>query len=334
MDIQTEITKKNINFISDVDLRVVLRDRLQELDRIFLVNANYSTIFLAISTIEGIFKHVATIFRNEIKSSPKYPKDNKGKRKEFDRLTINELYILLRELNVLPDIKNFENVYDLFRDYRNFIHPQAQTKKAWPTDLGHAQMAIGLLNATVSYLDRYIFIDKEIFEKFAGNPDYDSSKALHLILHNPPLHSFLVWNKPITDRLLLKFDLELPKDSVFNFVFNFANEGNFKMIRLDNRYGSKSGYLNCVLHCTQKYFWRERLIAEPKSPPDKSILPIEIEMDLKNKDFAFTVDSTSYSFNDKDTRKNRDLFDELKSGLRIGFFNEVGPVILSNIHFK
>ena len=334
MEIQTEITRKDINFISDIDLRVVLRDRLNELDRIFLVNANYSTIFLAISTIEGIFKHIAAIFRNDIKSSFKYPKDNKGKRKEFDKLTINELYILLRELNVLPDIKNFENVYDLFRDYRNFIHPQAQTKKAWPTDLGHAQMAIGLLNATVSYLDRYIFIDKEVFEKFVGNPDYDSSKVLHLRLYKTPLHSFLVWNKLITDGLLLKFDLELPKDSVFNFVFNFANEGNFKMIRLDNRYGSKSGYLNCVLHCTQKYFWRERLIADPVSPPDKPILPVEIKIDFKKNEFTFSVDGTLYSFKDKDTRKDKSLFTELKSDLRIGFFNEVGPVNISNILFR
>lgn len=330
MEIQTEITRKEINFISDIDLRVVLLDRLNELDRIFLVNANYSTIFLAISTIEGIFKHIAAIFRNEIKSSSKYPKNNKGKQKEFDKLTINELYILLTELNVLPAIKNFENVYDLFRDYRNFIHPQAQTKKAWSTDLGHAQMAVGLLNATVSYLDKYIFINKEIFEKIAGNPDYDSSKELHLKLHNIPLHSFLVWNKKISDTLLLKFDLELPKDTVFNFVFNFANEGSFKMIRLDNR----AVYKNCILHCTQKYFWRERLIADPESPPDKLVLPVEIKIDFKNKDFSFTVDGNPYNFKDKDTKRDRNLFDELKSNLKIGFFNEVGPVNLSNIRFK
>ena len=102
------------------------------------------------------------------------------------------------------------------------------------------------------------------------------------------------------------------------------------MIRLDNR----AVYKNCVLHCTQKYFWSERLIADPESPPDKPMLPVEIKIDFKKRDFSFIVDGTSYSFKDKDTRKNGDLFDELKSGLRIGFFNEVGPVSLSNIHFK
>lgn len=330
MEIQTEITRKEINFISDIDLRVVLRDRLKELDKIFLVNANYSTIFLAISTIEGIFKHVANIFKNDIKASSYYPKDSKGKPKKFGDLTINELYILLKEQTVLPDIKNFENVYDLFRDYRNFIHPQSQTKKAWPTDLGHAQMAIGLLNATISYLDRYIFVDKEIFEKIACNPDYDSSKVLHLKLHNTILHSLLVWNKPVSNALSLNFDLELPKDSVFNFCFNFANDGSFMMLRLDNRERDK----NCLLHCTQRYFWRERLIADPESPPDKPLLPVEIRIDFQKEEFTFAVDGTTYNFRDKDTKKEKNLFAELKPNLRIGFFKEVGPVSLSNICIK
>ena len=329
MEIRTDITKKDLSFINDIDLRLVLLDRLRELDKIFLANANYSTIFLSISTIEGIFKHVANVFRNDIKASSHYPKDSKGKQKKFDKLTINELYILLKELHVLPDIKNFESIYDLFRDYRNFIHPQAQTEKAWPTDLGHAQMAIGLLNATISHLDRYIFIDREIFEKLTGIPEYNSSKALHLRMHNRPLHSFLVWNKPVSNALVLKFDLELPKDSVFNFVFNFKNDGSFKMIRLDNRQVCK----NCLLHCTQKYFWRERLIAEPGSPPDKPILPVEIKIDFGNKCFSFTVDGQAYCFKDKDTKKDKSLFEEFKPDLRIGFFNEVGPVSLSNLSF-
>src|SRR4030067_1530604 len=330
MEIRTEITKKGINFINDIDLRTVLLDRLKELDKIFLVNANYSIIFLAISTIEGIFQHIANIFKTDIQKSKNYPKNSKGKHKEFGKLSINELYILLKEKDIIPDIKDFEHIYDLFRNYRNFIHPQAQTKKAWTTDLGHAQMAMGLLNATISYLDRYIFIDKEIFEKITGNPDSSSSRGLHLTMHNTPLTSFLVWNKPVSNALSLNLDLELPKDSVFNFIFNFVNDGSFRMLRLENR----QIYNNCVLHCTQKYFWRERLIADPESPPDKYILPVEIKIDFKKKDFTFTVDGTLYTFKDKDTKKVINLFTELKPDLKIGFFNEVGPVGLSNIRFK
>lgn len=336
MEHQTEITKKEINFISDIDLRVVLYERLKELDRIFLVNANYSTIFLAISTVEGILKHIAAIFKTYIQKSQNYPNyPNSNRRKKFTDLTIDELYDLLKEIDILPIIENFEHIYGLFRRYRNFIHPQKQTKERWPTDLGYAQMAIGLLNATVSYLDRHIFINKEIFEKIAGNPDYDS-KVLYLKLdkENPynKTHSFLVWNRKISDTLSLNFDLELSKDSVFNFVFNFVNDGSFKMLRLDNRERDK----NCVLHCTQKYFWKERLIADPESPPDKPVLPVEIKIDFKRGEFRFAVDKNPYSFKDwgKDTGNIRDLFTELKKDLKIGFFNEVGPVSLSNIRIE
>ena len=331
MELQTEITRKEINFINDIDLRTILRDRLKELDKIFLVNAHYSTIFLAISTIEGILKHIAFIYKKDLKNSPNYPQNEQGKPKEFNELTINEFYILLKEKDILPNIKNFEYVYDLFRNYRNFIHPQAQAEKEWPTDLGHAQMAIGLLNATISDLSRYIFIDKEIFEIIAGNPEYDSSKVLYLKYCNTPLHSLLIWKKPVSNALSLSFDLELHKGSVFNFVFNFANDGNFKMLRLDNRQGDK----NCVLHCTQKYYWKERLFSDPEIPPEgKPILPVKINIDFEKKEAAFSVDEILYKFKDKDSGRDKNLFEEFRPNLRIGFFNEVGPVSLSNIRIE
>ena len=87
-----QITAKRLNFINDVDLRNDLQTRLEELDRVVLANANYSTIFLAIGAIEGIFKHVAEIYKSEIRSSPTYPRSGKNQTlKPFDKLSINEL---------------------------------------------------------------------------------------------------------------------------------------------------------------------------------------------------------------------------------------------------
>ncbi len=193
MDIRTQITKQDIGFINDIDLRAMLLQRLEELDRVFVVNANYSTLFLAISSIEGIFKHIATIFKAEIKRSQDYPRDenDNNKLKDFDHLKIDELYSLLEELDILPSIARFEHVYHLFRDYRNFIHLQAQKKKDWQVDLGQAQMALGLLNATIGHLAQYIFLGKEVFVKLAGTPDYDSKEVLHLLQHPTPLNSFV-----------------------------------------------------------------------------------------------------------------------------------------------
>lgn len=327
MEIRTEITRKDINFINDFDLRVMLLERLDELDRVFLVNGNFSTIFLAISSIEGIFKHIATIFKAEIQRSPNYPPNSKGGRKRFGNLSIDELYLLLRELDILPNIASFEHVYNLFRDYRNFIHPQAQRRKGWSIDLGQAQMALGLLNATLGHLAQYIFIDKEVFLKLAGTPDYDSNRVLHLRLHRTPLHSFVVLNRKVSDTLSLHFDLELPQDSLFNFVFNFADEGDFKMLRLDNR--GHPATPNSVLRCTQKYSWRGILFADPILPPSES-LSVAIEIDFPKQVFSFVVNGDSYNFKDRNGNA-KGLFNEIRPDLKIGFFNEVGAVKLSNI---
>ncbi|MDD1777142.1 MAG: hypothetical protein LUQ65_03165 [Candidatus Helarchaeota archaeon] len=323
-----EITKKNVNFINDIDFRAMLIERLNELDKVFLINANYSTIFLAMSTLEGIFKHIAGIFKTDFKKSPIYTYAD-GRQKDFGELTIDDFYVFLTELKILPKIDNFEQVYKLFRDYRNFIHPQKQRKKDWPIDLGQAQMALGLLNATIGYLAQRIFIGKEIFQILTGNPDYDSEKVLHLELSNIPSNSFLVLDHLVSENLSLSFNLELPQRSVFNFVFNFFNESEFKMFRLDTREDGPTTR-NCLLHCNQKYFWRPTVWADQKHPPKKSLLPIEIKVDFPNDIFSFSVDGQIYGFKDE-MGNDKNIFEEIRPNMRIGFFNEVRPVKLSSI---
>jgi len=327
MEIQTEITKQEIGFINDIDLRTMLVERLTELDKLVRVNANYSTLFLAISTLEGVLKHIARIFRTDIVRYSDYPRDKKGPR-DIDQLSLVTLQKLLRKRGILPNIEDLEHVYNLFRDYRNFIHPLAQRRKDWPIGLGQAQMAVGLLNATIGHLAQYIFIDQEIFQKLAGNPEYDFNRVLHLKLCQAPLNSFLVLNRPVSDALSLEFDLELTKDSIFNFVFNFKDEGNFKFLRLDNRRTERTP--NSLLHCTQKRFWSIMLTADPRYPPEQSPLHVEIKIDFPSKVFSFRVEGNSYSFRDAEGNA-RDFFAELKPNLRIGFFNEWRPVTLSNL---
>lgn len=193
-------------------------------------------------------------------------------------------------------------------------------------------MALGLLNATIGHLAQYIFIDKEIFRKLAGKPDYDSSRVLHLLkVGNTPLHSFLVLNRKVSNTLCLNFDLELTEGSVFTFVFNFKDEGNFKMLRLDSRRYERTP--NSVLYCTEKYLWKITLRAKPLHPPRKPLLPVEIKIDFSKKVFSLDVDGDSYSFEDKKDN-GRALFDEINRDLKIGLFNELGTVRLSNIRLS
>ncbi len=332
METQTEITTKEISFINDIDFRNILYDRLNEIDRVFTVNANYSTIFLSISTIEGIFKHLAEIFKDDIKQSTIYPITQKGKRKQFDKISIDEFYPLLREIGILPKIEELEKIYKLFKDYRNFIHPQAQKKKSWAIDLGQAQMALGLLNATLSFLSQNIFIGKDIYQKVAGRPDYDKDHVLHLNLDRTSLHSFVTTKSTVAESFSLSFDLELPDNSIFNFVFNFKDDGDFKMLRLDNRRHPDKP--NCLLRCNQRYFWIPIKVAKDRCPPSsKTIFPVKIEIDKSNKLFRFMVDGKEYQFVDK-KGKTSDLFAEFTPGLKVGFFNEIRPVKLHNIESK
>ncbi len=325
---KTEITKKGLSFISDPDLRIILLDRLHELDRVVEVNANLSTVFLSISTIEGVFKHLSGIFKSKMQTSPTYPVDLTGKPKDFDKLTVDELYLLLQGQSILPSVTNFENVYHLFRDYRNFIHPQAQARKDWPAGLGQAQMALGLLNSTIDHLSRFIFIDQFLFENIAGRPDYNISRILDLPTAETYVNSFIVLTDLISDRLLLEFDAELPPDSILNFVFNFKDDSNFKMIRLDKR--ADPQLQNSLLYCNQKYSWHQVYFADYPHPPEKAVIPIVIEIEKSSKKFEFKVDSVAYSFKDR-AGNLVNLFDEFASGLRVGLFNEVRPVKLSNI---
>jgi hypothetical protein len=331
MNITTQITNKQLDFISDVDLRTALLERLQELDRVFLVNANYSTIFIALGAIEGIFKYIASLYKDDIRSSPSYPMNPKGTKKRFDRLYIDELYFELKNLSILPDIPEYKTLYQLFRQYRNFIHPDAQVRKGWEIEVGQAQLALGLLNATIQNLDRNIFIGKHIFEKVSGNPIYDSRNILRLESGGTPHNSFIVLNQSITEKLTIAFELDLPYHSLLNFVYNFLEEGDFKMVRLDNR--RNSAYPNAVLRSSQKYSWNYYLDVYPPLLSEKENFSVRIEIDLTQRKFEFIVDGKSYKFSKKHG-KDIDLINEIEPNRKLGFFNELGPVKLSNLNIE
>ena len=324
---QTEITLKSLNFIDNKDLQVVLEKRLDELERAFAVNANLSTIILSISCIEGIFKHIADIFRELIKTSPDYPLKSKGGKKDFHRLTIEEIYKLLLERNIMQRIESFDQIYSLFRNYRNFIHPQKQKKESWPVGLGQAQMAIGLLNATIEQLSNSIFIGAEILETISGHPRLDLSKVLHLDLANTRTHSFSVLKRNIDSKLEIEFEIDLDAGGLFNFVFNYLDDSSFKMLRLDSRESTRTP--NALLYSKQRYHWNVVGEAEEKQPP-QGVFGVSIYIDFNEQKFTFSVNGKPYKFF-KTNNKEINLFPELKKGLRVGWFNEERPVKMYKI---
>lgn len=325
-----EIAKKTLDFIDDKELQVVIEKRLDELERVFSVNANLSTVILSISCIEGIFKHIASIFKTAILASPSYPKKKNGNRKDYSQLTIEEIYTLLLERDILQRIGNFDQIYSLFRNYRNFIHPHKQKKELWPVGLGQAQMAIGLLNATIDQISKYIFIGSEILERITGRPRFDLSKVLHLDTNDTRTHSFLILKRPIETTLDLSFDLDLGKNAIFNFVFNYVDDSNFKMLRLDNREHQRTP--NALLYSKQKFHWFIVARANHIQPPE-GLISLKIQIDANKNQFLFKVNGDNYKFS-KEAGEEVDLFYEFRKGLKIGWFNEIDPIKVSNIQIS
>ena len=260
-----------------------------------------------------------------------YPTDPKGKRKAFKDLTIDELYVLLTHLDIMPALDEYPTLFKRFREYRNCMHPQAQTKKGWTIDIGQAQMALGLLNATIRDLDRNVLVGKHIFEKVAGTPHYDSKSVLHLRVAEDDSrhHSFLVLKTPIARAFSVKFDLDLSVGALLNFVFDFTDDGDFRMLRLDHRQHPRC--INAVLRSPQKYRWNFVLRATPERlPPEERTFQVEIVIDFGSKKFDLVVDGAPYTFQDLHGRP-ADLFSQIRPGKRVGFFNEEDTVKLSNI---
>ncbi|MBN1567222.1 MAG: hypothetical protein JXA73_05220 [Acidobacteria bacterium] len=334
MIVQTQITLKHLDFIDDANLREVLRERLEELDNVFPTNANYSTVFLSIGAIEGIFKHLAALYKPQILAlnPPDYPTKRNGDRIAFDDLTIENLYKVLSKVgsfNLLAGIPNYEGFYQLFRLYRNFVHPQVQVDKNLNVGLGQAQMALGLLNATIQALDCNLIIGKQIFEKICGEPRYDSQGVLNLPRSHTRHHSFIVMREPVKNNFHLACDLDFSPSSLLNFVFNYVDPGNFRMLRLDRR--PELDCANGILRSSQRYWWDFEFHATPQKLPIKELLHAEIDIDFASNRFACIVDGTTYTFEDPNDHTQRDIFILACRDRRIGFFNEVGTVKISNL---
>jgi hypothetical protein len=303
-----------------MELRKILEYRLTEIDKVAMVGASYSILFLSMSTLEGILKHLKKLFRHRIKAL--------GKEDSSDKSTINKLYTELVNSSIISKVEHFEEISEFGGKYRDFIHPHAEKDEKTVVDLGEAQLALGLLNATVGLLSDRLFIGDYTFRTIEGSPDY-FSEILRLQLKHPPIHSCLIYDKPVSQTASLSFDLQLPPGAIFNFVFNFRSIGDFKMIRLDTR-ERRSDQVNSILYCTQRYFWGQVLWAEDPHPPKKTCIPVTIVIDFGKKLFEFVVDGIPYGFKDKKGAV-RKLIDEIEPGLNIGFFNEAMPVNLSNI---
>ena len=252
VDIKLEATSKDLNFLSDPELAQIIRTILTEIDSLVIVRAHRSLIYLSISTLEGILSNVLALNINRIQTFPSYPKKKGGALKKIDDLNLAEKIAIAKDLEIItPD---FFDTFKKFKEFRNYMHPLLEVKDKHALDIGLGQIALGLMNHTISKLEKIRFIQEKIWKVISGIPVYNSSqKQIEFKLFRPlRTHSFLVTEDYAGNNIEVNFDLHIGEDAVFNFVFNYENEERFHMLRFETRRNEFCG----ILHCEHKYAWR------------------------------------------------------------------------------
>ena len=144
-----------------------------------------------------------------------------------------------------------------------------------------------------------------------------------------PLSPEYTLKRKIDTHLDVRCELELVKNAIFNFVFNFVDETNFSMLRLDNRDSPSTP--NALLSSKQKHYWYIVAEADQKQPP-QGLINLEVKIDTSKKLFQFNVNGVGYSF--ANAQGAVDLFSQFKKGLQVGWFNEIDPVKIHNLQIQ
>lgn len=315
--IQLEATSKDLNFLSDPELAQIIRTILTEIDSLVLIRAYRSLIYLSISTLEGILSNVLELNINKVKLYPSYPKKKGGTLKKIDDLKLAEKIAIAKDLQIIAP--EFFDTFKKFKQFRNYMHPLLEVKEKHPLDIGLGQIALGLMNHTISKLEKIRFIEEKIWKVMSGIPVYNSSqKQIEFKLFCQSLtHSFLVTEDYSGNNIEVHFDLHIGEGAVFNYVFNYENEERFHMLRFETRKNEFCG----VLHCEHKYAWS--LIEEYNSKWNiKTTEPNKV---------LIRSDSTNLKLylNGQEELSSKSIPCDNKK--HIGFFNELNNVYINNL---
>jgi len=254
VQIQLEATSKDLYFLSDPELAQIIRTILSEIDSLALINAHRSMVYLSMSALEGILSNVLELNINKIKDPAfSYPKKKKGGDfKDFKDLVLAEKISLAKDLEIIAP--EFYDTFKKFKEFRNYMHPIVELKKKHSLDIGLGQIALGLMNHTISKLEKIRIIEEKIWKVISGIPVYNSNQGqIEFKLFRPlRTHSFLVTEDYAGHNVEINFDLHIGEEAVFNFIYNYENEERFHMLRFETRKNEFCG----LLHCEHKYAWR------------------------------------------------------------------------------
>ena len=319
----TELSNINLEFLSNENLINILRSVLNEVDTVANHNAHRTTTYLAVSTIEGIFRELIKLFGLNSSNVPTWPTDQKTGRpiREKD-LKLIHLTQILRDEKKLPE--GFADLYDRIRDYRNYMHPSVELKKMTPIDQSVAQLAVACLTALLSRYSPIRFIANQQWRLDEGNAHPHGNDSFD-IQHSGENFALLVSELPAKNFTQIKFVVNIPTERIFNLVYNYSSKNRFMAARIDKRIHTDPNWYPGLLKCAD---WRKWDIIDhytEDSEPNFQLQEHTIQVTLSpSHSFAIVVDNVPLA---------------LKGGtpwgfdpeLRIGFMSERGMVTVKDI---
>lgn len=320
-----ELTNKNIEFLSDRELVIILRSILEEIDLVATIGAHRSTTYLAVSTIEGLLGDLIKLLNIQPQDVLTVWPKKKAKFKKLAELHLKERVDILKTTGDLPPA--FENLYHLLREFRNYMHPEKELREQTPIAQSIGQLALASLNALIEMYEPLRFIVGQKWELIHGEAQVPESNLIHMPQKPGDHVSLLVSEFPAQHLKEITFQVLKPADSIFNFVYNYSSKDGFMAARIEGRPGHNGmGLDNGRLVCTTWRTWTitDRYVTEPN--PESRQHSVRVVLDTPG-NFDIVVDGQSL---------------ELTGGVswgfgpqdRIGFMTEWGHVSIVDISLQ
>lgn len=312
----TAMTLKSLAFISDSKLRRILVDILSEIDNVSLIGAARSTLYLSMSTLEGILTHLIIINKS---NAEQYfpPKGRGGGQKKLHDLSFDDKILVANKLKFIKD--EYYEIFKEMKKFRNFMHPIVELKANDQIDLGASQVSLGILNHTLNTLGGLRFIRNNVWKVISGEPTYElSSDVIEFKRGNTRTDSFIVTENFVGKEINVEFDLTLSGSGLLNFVYNYEQDSTFDMLRFDARNENDNGFLHCKHYAEWEYL-------EKFNYPLNKNIPNKISIRCSADKFNIAINNQKIEL----VKVNQcTKFDKNK---RIGFFNELASLTVNKL---
>lgn len=132
----------------DPAVTVILKTRLQEIEKGLKSETALSVIFLCGSILEGVLLGAALQKPKDFNQSACSPKDQSGKVKPFPDWSLAQLIDVACDIKLIKlDVKKFSHS---LRDFRNYIHPYEQMASGFNPDKHTAEICFQVLKAALA----------------------------------------------------------------------------------------------------------------------------------------------------------------------------------------